>query len=349
MVKQTGFIHSNLALQRDLCILPGVVIIRLALQLLASGPSDTLWPASALPAFQAASRLSLSGHYAQADSVATALERTLRREGSLLHATVDLTAFSDLHESARLESARARLSSLDKELSDPKSARERFFAVLVLSQQSYLATLESSSLSAALSGRKAATLAQDLVDEGYQNSELQGILGGYWFWKAQTLGALAGAFGGDTRDKGLDWTTRAASSHSPYREVFRTSLLWMRFERKEYAAALGVVQAARATLPENRLLRQAEGDILFRQNRFAEALETYRTSFLEYRGLEPLPANRLAAAGNLARIHEAMGHADSARSWIDTVDAPRYAKVRKWLPPSLVRELEPVRKRLKQR
>lgn len=324
-----------------------MVILQLALQLLASGPPDTLWHPVAFPAFQAASRLALSGRYRQADSVALSLERTLRREGSLLRASVDLTAFSDLHESARLESARSKLAGLGKDLSDPVSARERFLLVMVQSQDAYLATLESSTFTAALSGRKAASLAQDLMDEGFQNPDLQGILGGYLFWKAHSLGALAGAFGGDTRDKGLDWTARAAASSSPFHEVYRTSLLWMRFERKEFPLAFAVVKEARANLPENRLLRQAEGDILYRMDRRAEALEVYRTSFLEYRGLEPLPVNRIAAAGNLARIHEAMGHADSARAWIDTVDASRYSKVRKWLPPSLVRELEPVRKRLK--
>lgn len=346
---QTGIITSNLAPPDDLCILPWVLTIRLALQLLAHGPTDTLWIPSVLPAFQEASRQALSGRYRQADSVASTLERTMRREGSLLRATVDLSAFSDLHEPARLESARLRLANLEKDLAERTSARERFLAVLVLSQSSYLATLESRTLAAALSGRKAASLAQELVDEGYQNPELQGILGGYLFWKAQSLGPLASAFGGDTRVKGLEWTTKAASSASPYREIFRTSLLWMHFERKEFVTALAVAQEARAILPENRLLRQAEGDVMFRLDRLGEALELYRTSFLEYRGLEPLPANRIAAAGNLARIHEALGHADSARAWIDTVDASRYTKVRRWLPPSLVRELEPVRKRLRQR
>ncbi|GEM_PF-1311266 len=338
--------EGNLAPGRELCILPGVVILRLALQLIACGPSDTLWSPGVLQAFQTATRLSLSGRYPQADSVAIVLERSFPREGALLRATVDLTAFSDLHQMGRLESARTRLETLESRLSDLPSARDRFLHVLALSQRSYLLSLESSAFTAAVVGRKAATRASDLVDAGYRNPELEGILGGYWFWKAQSLGAFAGALGGDTRAKGLEWTTRAAASSSPYREVFRTSLLWMRFERKEYAAALAVVRDARSTLPENRLLRQAEGDILFRLGRHAQALDTYRTSFLEYRGLEPLPANRLSAAGNLARIHEAMGQADSARAWLDTLDAPRYQRVRKWLPPSLVRELEPVRGRL---
>jgi tetratricopeptide (TPR) repeat protein len=153
-------------------------------------------------------------------------------------------------------------------------------------------------------------------------------------------------FGGDQRDRGLLLTQQAASSRSPFREAFRTSLLWIRYERGEYAEALRVVREARAIWPDNRLYRQAEGDVLFRLNRLPEALETYRTSFREYQGLETLPVGRLSAAGNLARIHAAMGQRDSARAWLDTLDAPRYRAVRRWLPASLVRDLAPVRREL---
>ena len=62
--------------------------------------------------------------------------------------------------------------------------------------------------------------------------------------------------------------------------------------------------------------------------------------------MEVLPVGRLSAAGNLARIHAAMNRPDSARAWLDTLDAPRYKKVRKWLPASLVRDLVPVRREL---
>jgi hypothetical protein len=41
-----------------------------------------------------------------------------------------------------------------------------------------------------------------------------------------------------------------------------------------------------------------------------------------------------------------MNRPDSARAWLDTLDAPRYKKVRKWLPASLVRDLVPVRREL---
>jgi tetratricopeptide (TPR) repeat protein len=217
---------------------------------------------------------------------------------------------------------------------------------LAYSQDSYLASLEGRNLTSALSARKAANLCQALMAEGFDTPDLKGIVGGYLFWKAQSLGPLRFALGGDTRAQGLDWTRSAAASQSPFQEAYRTSLMWIYFERKAFDQGLSLARTGLVFCPGNRLYRQAEGDMLFRLNRLQEALETYRSSWVDYAGLETIPANRLAAAGNLARIHLAMRHTDSAKAWLDTLDALRYSKVRKWLPPSLVRELVPVRKEL---
>lgn len=299
-----------------------------------------------MKAFEETSRLSLTGQYRAADSFARTWSGGSRSDELLMTATVALSAFSDLHNPARLEDARkalGQLSDLTRKRSDPRS---RLIEAMALSQESYLASLEGRSLASALKGRAAASGARDLLDQGWNSPELRGIVGGYLFWKSQSLGVFGRVIGGDHREEGLVWTQQAAASRSPFREAFRTSLLWIRFERAEYAEALRVVREARAAWPENRLYRQAEGDVLFRLNRLPEALDTYRQSFREYIGIETLPVGRLSAAGNLARIHAAMGHADSARAWLDTLDAPRYRNVRRWLPGSLVGELQPVRRKL---
>jgi tetratricopeptide (TPR) repeat protein len=290
--------------------------------------------------------LSLSGQYRAADSFARSWSGGSRSEELLMTATVALSAFSDLHNPARLEVARKALEQLSDLCGKKADTRSRLIDAMALSQESYLAALEGRSLASALKGRSAASTAQDLLDQGVDSPELRGIVGGYLFWKSQSLGSFGRMIGGDHRAEGLLWTQQAAASRSPFREAFRTSLLWIRFERGEYSEALRVAQEARAAWPENRLYRQAEGDVLFRLGRLGEALTTYRQSFREYIGIETLPVSRLSAAGNLARIHAAMGRQDSARAWLDTLDAPRYKSVRKWLPTSLVRELEPVRRKL---
>ncbi len=322
-----------------------MIAIPLAGWLLCAQAGDTLLGSRASKAFEEASRLSLSGQYRAADSFARAWDGE-RPEERLLTATVALSAFSDLHDPSRLEIARKALkqiSELTRKQSDPRS---RLIEAVALSQESYLASLEGRSLASALKGRSAAMAAQDLLDQGRDSPELRGIVGGYLFWKSQSLGSFGRVIGGDHRSEGLVWTQQAAASRSPFREAFRTSLLWIRFERGEYSEALRVTQEARTAWPENRVYRQAEGDVLFRLNRLSEALDTYRRSFREYGGIETLPVGRLSAAGNLARIHAAMGHSDSARAWLDTLDAPRYKSVRKWLPTSLVKELEPIRRKL---
>jgi tetratricopeptide (TPR) repeat protein len=299
-----------------------------------------------MAAFEQVSSLSLSGRHRAADSFARSWTGGSDQEKLLLSATVALSAFADLHDPARLESARLSLEQLSRRAKGRTDPRSRLIEAMALSQESYLASLEGRDLASALDGRSAASVAQDLMDQGWDSPELRGIVGGYLFWKSQSLGPLGRLFGGDQRDRGLLLTRQAAASRSPFREAFRTSLLWIRYERGEYAEALRVVREARAIWPDNRLYRQAEGDVLFRLNRLPEALDTYRTSFREYQDLETLPVGRLSAAGNLARIHAAMGQRDSARAWLDTLDATRYRAVRRWLPASLVRDLAPVRREL---
>ena len=323
-----------------------MIAISLAGLVLCAQAGDTLLGSRATPAFEEVSRLSLSGQYRAADSFARSWSGGSRSDELLMTATVDLSAFSDLHDPARLEAARKALGQLSDLTRDRADPRSRLIEAMALSQESYLAALEGRSLASALRGRSAASLAQGLLDQGWSSPELRGIVGGYLFWKSQSLGSFGRLIGGDHRNEGLEWTLQAAASRSPFREAFRTSLLWIRFERGEYAEALRVAREARAAWPENRLYRQAEGDVLFRLGRLGDALDTYRRSYREYVGIETLPVGRLSAAGNLARIHAAMGHSDSARAWLDTLDAARYRSVRKWLPSSLVTELEPVRRRL---
>jgi tetratricopeptide (TPR) repeat protein len=331
--------------REDFAFWQHVIALHLAGWLLFAQSGDTLLGTRNIRVFEEASRLSLSGHHAEALRFASSWERRASQEGQLLCAGVDLAAFSDLHDPARLESARASLDKLSK-LARGHDPHSRLILALARSQQSYLASLEGRNISSALWGRSAASVAQELLDRGVESPELKGVLGGYLFWKSQSLGSLGRALGGDERTRGLAWTIQSAASESPFRDAFRTSLLWIRFERGEYPEALRVARCARAEWPKNRLYRQAEGDVLFRMGRFQEALEVYRESFREYAGLETVPVNRLAAAGNLARIHAALGRTDSACAWLDTLDSPRYRFARRWLVPSLLDELGPVRRKL---
>lgn len=294
-----------------------------------------------------ATRMSALGRHGAADTLARSQSWTRAPEGLVLRATLALGEFEDLHPPERLARAELLLGQAESALKGDPSTRGRWLAMLGHSQRSYLHALRGEEIQATLSGRRAAALAEELSLGGLDDPDVDGVLGGYRFWKAQTLGPLRSVLGGDTRASGLSLTERAAGAASPLREVWRTSLLWIRFERKEYDLALEVVRKGLAECPGNRLYVQAEGDILFRMGRLDEALDRYRRSWREYAGLETVPVNRQSAAGNLARIHFAAGRRDSARAWLDTLDAPRYRAARRWLPPSLVRELEPVRSALR--
>ena len=256
-----------------------MIAIAVAGWLFSAQAGDTLLGSRGLAAFEEASNLSLSGKHRAADSFARSWEGGSAQEKLLLSATVALSAFADLHDPARLESAHRSLDQLSRLVRSGTDPRTRLIDAMALSQESYLAELEGRNMASALDGRSAASVARDMMDRGWDSPELRGILGGYLFWKSQGIGPLGRFIGGDQRDRGLLYTQQAAASRSPFREAFRTSLLWIRYERGDYAEALRVVQDARAIWPENRLYRQAEGDVLFRLDRLPQALDTYRASF----------------------------------------------------------------------
>lgn len=308
----------------------------------ALGAADLL-PPDVSAVWGQATRLSAVGRHGAADTIARSQVWSRAPEGLVLRATIALGEFSDLHEPERLARAEVLLGQADKALERDGTAKGRYLAMLAGSQESFLLSFQGREVRATLKGREAAAIAQALRDAGSDDPDVLGVLGSYLFWKAQVLGPLRSAFGGDTRSAGLALTEKAVAASSPLREIWRTSLLWIRFERKEYPLALKVAQDGLLACPGNRLYRQAEGDVLFRLGRLDEALSRYRTSWMEFDGLETVPVNRQSAAGNLARIHFSSGRRDSARAWLDTLDAPRHVATRRWLPPSLVRELKPVR------
>jgi hypothetical protein len=57
-----------------------------------------------------------------------------------------------------------------------------------------------------------------------------------------------------------------------------------------------------------------------------------------------LPLGYLCSIGNLAKIYAAREQPDLLRRQLEIWDASRYAGVRTWLPASLVKEVEALRK-----
>lgn len=160
-------------------------------------------------------------------------------------------------------------------------------------------------------------------------------------------------FVGDDRNAAahrLDSASRLCFRLGP---VLRTAWLWTEFDQGHYQAGIAPLGESLARYPEHRLYRQMLGDFQFRQGRYSEALASYRQAFSAYARPAPgvswklLPVGYLSCAGNLARIHAALGAKDSALVYLDIWESPTYASLREWLPPSLATALKPLRNRLK--
>jgi tetratricopeptide (TPR) repeat protein len=317
-------------------------VILTALLALVGISAEGLWNPGTEEIFRASARLCEAGQYTGAAKTAQQLPTD---ERDLLLTVVALSRFEDLHEPAQLQLSRTRIEAMLERLQED-TPPQQFLKVLALVQASVIYAKTGDNFKAAMRSRKAAAMCQKLQDDGYHSPDLDGILGGYLFWKAQSLGMARSLLGGDTRTRGIRLTESAANSASPFRDAYRTSLVWIRFEQGKYGEALGICQKALGEMPNHHLWLQAKGDMLFRLGRLDEALDVYRKSHTDLAGVETLPVNLMSAAGNLGRIHYALGRADSARKWIQAFDAPAGKPSRPWLPASLVREIEPLRKKL---
>jgi len=128
--------------------------------------------------------------------------------------------------------------------------------------------------------------------------------------------------------------------------LFRTAWIWMIFDQKQYDKGLKAIDRYLTSFPGHRLYRQMEGDFEFHRGQTAKALEVYRgvrdTYALDtlWRSENRLPLGYLAACGNLARIHAALGHRDSTHYYLALWRDPKFEKAQPWLPASLKKALK---------
>jgi hypothetical protein len=134
------------------------------------------------------------------------------------------------------------------------------------------------------------------------------------------------------------------------------SLLWIYYDSGRYAEGMPAIRGFLARYPGNRTWRQMLADFHFRGARSgAGALDSalalhlalsaeYRALAAEYPPPAYLPLGYLCSVGNLAKIYAAQGKRDLFERELGIWYSPGYAGLRNWLPGSLVREMETLRK-----
>jgi tetratricopeptide (TPR) repeat protein len=135
----------------------------------------------------------------------------------------------------------------------------------------------------------------------------------------------------------------AAAASGPLEDLFLGSLFWICLEQGRHAEALALSEGFQARYPGNRMARELRAAALFRSGDLAGAREEQEKLWREYLELRPLPGRlplgRHRAAGNLARIHAALGNGDEAGIYRTEWERAVRGAAGPWLPGSLKREL----------
>jgi hypothetical protein len=265
---------------------------------------------------------------------------------------------NDLGDTAALTAAEAeweRLARAGDERGSPlaKAPHYGLYRGLAELQLSYVAGLRGGRIKAARLGRRAAKRLEAYPDI----AEAASALALYDYYKAELL-------------QGIDWLPfvradrsgplrrlEAAAPGSRYlHATLLASLLWIYYDTGRYRDGIPRIREFLARYPGNRVWRQMLADFHFRgapsgAGSLDSALSLHLALAAEYEDLTVtrsrpgcLPLGYLCSVGNLAKIYAARKQYEFLRKQLEIWDSSRYASVRPWLPASLVREVETLRK-----
>jgi len=267
----------------------------------------------------------LQCHYAEAAMTADTLTKLEAARGAFFSNMVRLSRFDDLGDTNELLRARQTLENAT--WPDP------FWESLRMFQLGFVKSEQGDKVSAGWTTRKAA--------KGFAQIPTQESRAFYAIYAYYMEGATAWVpFASDNRTQMLRTLDSAAHSKSLFWPLFSTSLTWMRFDRKEYSQALTLVDFALQRAPSHPVYTQMRADMLFRLQRYPEAATLYEQSALHYAQSSPGCIRWWCAAANLLRIYAAQKDTAKLQSWQAKFQSPAFAKIRKWMPASLIDALE---------
>lgn len=297
------------------------------------------------------------GAYASADSLLRGLPDIPARGFFLGLAAA--TRCNDLGDTAALTAAEAEWERIERAGDESGSALAKspnygIYRGLAELQLSYVASMRGGGrIKAARLGRRAAKHLESYAGI----AEAEAALALYDYYKAELL-------------KGIDWfpfvkadregplrRLEAAVPRSRYlHATLSASLLWIYYDSGRYAAGKPAIRAFLERYPGNRIWRQMLADFEFRGSRSGagdldSALALHLALASEYQALASapppparLPLGYLCSVGNLAKIYAAQGKRELLQRQLGIWYSPRYAGLGDWLPASLVREVDALRK-----
>jgi hypothetical protein len=316
-----------------------------------TSPSGTLFePADDSTLLAALDRL-YRMDYAAADSILSSLPDGPAR--GYFRGLVGINRFNDLGDTAALFAAERLWERIDRAEDTVnsvvrKQANYPLYRGLAELQLSYVASLTGGRIRAARLGRNAVGRLRPLS----RFAEAEAALALYDYYKADLM-------------KGVEWLPfvkadkeaplkrlEAAIPRSRYlKEILQTSLQWIYYDLGRYDQGLKPINAFLARYPRNRPYRAMLADFRFRRGDLDSAARIHEGLAGEYlglRGIYPppayLPLGYLSSVGNLAKIGASRKRPDEVAPRLAVWYSSEYGGMMKWLPGSLRREVDSLKK-----
>jgi len=256
---------------------------------------------------------------------------------------VNINAFTDRGDSSALSRAEASWTSILAEAENQKSPNPLvpLYRGMTSLQLSYIASIRGQTLRTgrlAWAARSNLRRASDFV-------EAAAALALFDYYREKLLEKIRFLPFVNPNPNASFQRLREAAGESRYlRDVFRASAFWIHYDRNEFDSALAITGEFLQRYPENRLVRQMRGDVLFRSGHFTDAQNVYEPLLHEYKSLKDscktcLPIGFACATGNLARIYAGLGMKTKSVAFLAEWKKMEAGTLGPWLPGSLKREL----------
>lgn len=293
-----------------------------------------------------------AAEYTGADSILSSLPDSPARAYFL--GLVGINRFNDLGDTAALASAESLWDRLDRAGDSAASTVRRdpnypLYRGLAQLQSGYVANLRGGRIRSALLGRKAVKALTPL----HRFAEAKAALALYDYYKAEILDGVDWLpfVSKADRERPLRVLADAIPRSRYLKAVLHTSLIWIYYDLERYPQGVKPIDEFLVRHPRNRLYRAMLADFRYRQGDLDSAERLHQALMAEYLEIDKrhplpgrLPLGYLSSVGNLAKISASRQRKNELERHLAVWNSPEYGGMMKWLPASLRREVDSLKK-----
>lgn len=281
-------------------------------------------PASQSALWEKATEATMSLRYNDALKLARELRAENKAVGCILEGVVRISIYDDKGDTASLYQAGRSLEKCEAEgLWD---ALRRFEIGYVLSETGH-------DLKGAMTTRSAAKSFEDSKE-----LDARAFFAIYAYYVDKSFSWVP--FKSDNRTQYLAVLDSASMQSGRFWPLFLTPLIWMHYDKEDFATGLNLAERGLARAPGNPVMLQIKADMLYRMKRYDEAAKIYEASAADYLNRTGASIRYWCSVLNLIRIHDSAGRKDVAAEWRAKLDSPKFRALERWMPGSLMDDLK---------